>query len=136
MGRKRDDKYNDAYQLYLDGLSLTQVADQIKVTRQCVFKAFKKRKYQLRGKNFRPNIIYDNRKFSLRNNGYYSSTIDERGYLHRYMWEKEKGKIPEGFDIHHLDEDKSNNVIENFECISKSNHTKLHGFKNNQHTKK
>lgn len=135
MGRKRDDKYDVAYQLYLDGLSLTQVADEMNITRQCVFKAFKKRKFQLRGKNFRAVIIYDDKKFTLRNNGYYGLTTNNRITLHRYKWQKEIGEIPAGYDIHHKDEDKFNNEISNYECLKKSDHTRKHGFRNNQFTK-
>ena len=134
MGKRQDSKYNDAYQLYLDGLSLEQVAEKMEVTRQCVFKAFRVRGFTLRGPNFRPIQEYDGKKFTLRNTGYYALTTDDRISLHRYIWEKEKGKIPKGWDIHHVDEDKSHNEISNFECLPKADHTRKHGFKNNQHT--
>ena len=38
----KNSKYEDAYAIYLEGLSLEQVAKNIGVTRQCVYKAFKK----------------------------------------------------------------------------------------------
>lgn len=135
MGRKRNPIYNDAYQLYLDGLSLSQVALEIGVTRQAVFKAFKKRGFHLRGPNFRPFQIYNGLKFTLRNNGYYSLSIGDRMLMHRYVWENERSKIPVDFDIHHLDEDKANNKIDNLECLSKSEHTKKYSPHNNQYTK-
>lgn len=135
MSRKRNEKYDAAYQLYLDGYSLTQVAEHLFVTRQCVFKAFKKRGFKLRGKDFKPFIFYDDKKFTIGSNGYYRLTNDDRIYLHRYKWEKEIGIIPDGYDIHHLDEDKSNNELSNLECLDKGEHTKKHGFKNNQYTK-
>ncbi len=135
MGKKRDTKYDDAYQLYLDGLSLEQVAEQLSVTRQCVFKAFKKRGFMLRGVNFRPCQFYDGKKFTLRNTGYYSLTIDNRCLMHRYIWEKEIGKIPDGWDIHHKNEMKHDNRIENLECLPKSEHTRLYSPHNNQYTK-
>jgi len=135
MGRKRDSKYDDAYKLYLLGLSLEQVALKIGVTRQCVFKAFKKREFELRGPNFRPFQIYDGKKFSLRNNGYYSLTSNDRCLMHRYVWKCEKGKIPKGWDIHHLDEIKSNNNISNLECLQKDEHTRKYSPNHNQYTK-
>lgn len=135
MGKKQDSKYNDAYQWYLDGLSLEKVAEKMHVTRQCVFKAFKVRKLHLRGPNFRPIQEYDGRKFSLRSTGYYSLTTDDRIYMHRYVWQKEKSAIPKGYDIHHIDEDKANNLISNLELLLKADHTRKHGFKGNQHTK-
>lgn len=134
MSRTRDSKYNTGYQLYLDGLSLEQVGEAMGISRQSVFKAFSRRKLPMRGPNFRPIQIYDGKKFTLRNTGYYALSTNDRVYIHRYMWEKEVGPIPKGYDIHHKDEDKSHNEISNFECLSKSDHTKKHGFKNNQYT--
>ena len=135
MGRKRNPIYDDAYELYLSGLSLEKVSQELNVTRQCVFKAFKKRGLLLRGVNFRPFAYYDGKKFTLRNNGYYSLTINERTLMHRYVWEKEKGKIPNGYDIHHINGIKTDNRIENLECLSKSDHTKMYSPHNNQFTK-
>jgi hypothetical protein len=135
VGRKLNPKYNDAYELYLSGLSLEQVGNQIGVSRQCVYKAFKKRGFQLRGPNFKPVQFYDGKKFTLRASGYYAMTTDDRMLMHRYVWENEKGEIPEGYDIHHLDCDKSNNSIENLECLPKAEHTRLYSPHNNQYTK-
>lgn len=136
MGKKRNPVYEYAYDLYLQGLSLEQVAKEINVSRQSVFAAFKKRHLQLRGPNFRLFQFYDNKKFSLRNTGYYSLTTNDRCLMHRYVWEKEKGKIPAGWDIHHKDENKSNNHISNLECLPKSEHTRLYSPHNNQYTKR
>ena len=135
MEQKRKEKYNHAYELYLSGLSLEQVGKAIGVTRQCVFKAFKKRGFQLRGPNFQPFQFYDGKKFTLRANGYYSLTTNNRTLMHRYVWEKEKGKIPIGFDIHHINGQKADNSIDNLECLSKSDHTRLYSPHNNQYTK-
>lgn len=135
MSRNRNAVYDSAYQDYLDGLSLSQVATKLNVTRQCVFKAFKKRGFILRSVNFQPHQIYDGKKFSLRANGYYSLSNEDRCLMHRYVWNKEKYPIPEGYDIHHIDGDKSNNKIENLECLSKSEHTRKYSPHNNQYTK-
>lgn len=136
MPNHRNPMYTTAYEWYLSGLSLEQVAKKMSITRQSVFKAFKRRGLCLRGPDFRPVQEYRGKKFSLRNNGYYALTSSSRVYLHRYVWETEVGPIPPGFDIHHKDENRANNEITNLECISKSAHTKKHGFKNNQYTKK
>lgn len=135
MGRRRNSIYEDAYKIYLDGLSLQQVAQELGVTRQCVYRAFKKRGFTLRGKNFRPYQIYDDKKFTLRNTGYYSLTTNDRILMHRYVWEKEVGLIPKNFDIHHINENKADNRIENLECLSKSEHTRKYSPHNNQYTK-
>jgi predicted DNA-binding protein YlxM (UPF0122 family) len=135
MGKKQNPVYEKAYQLYLDGMSLEQVGKELSVTRQCVYKAFKKRGYTLRGKNFQPYQFYDGKKFTLRNHGYYALTTDDRCLMHRYVWENEKGKIPDNWDIHHINEIKSDNRIENLECLPKSEHTRLYSPHNNQYTK-
>jgi len=135
MANKRNPVYDKAYQLYLDGLSLEQVANDIGVTRQCVYKAFKKRNFILRGINFRPHQYYDDKKFTLRNHGYYSLTVDDRVLMHRYVWEKERGVIPVGWDIHHINENRADNRIENLECLPKSEHTRKYSPHNNQYTK-
>ena len=50
-------------------------------------------------------------------------------YLHRWVWEQCYGEIPQGFEIHHKDEDTSNNSIDNLECVSKEQHNQLHSSK-------
>ena len=135
MGKRKDLKYDKAYQVYLSGLSLEQVAKELNVTRQCVYKAFKKRGLQLRGVNFRPFQEYDGKKFTLKNTGYYALTKNDRCLMHRYVWQKERGKIPNGYDIHHINEIKSDNRIENLECLPKSEHTRKYSPHNNQYTK-
>jgi hypothetical protein len=135
MGQKRNVIYDEAYKVYLEGYSLNQVAQQLNVTRQCVFKAFKKRGFMLRGVNYQPKQVYDGKTFTLRNTGYFSLTTGNRTLMHRYVWEKEKGAIPNNYDIHHLNGIKSDNRIENLECLSKSEHTKRYSPHNNQYTK-
>lgn len=61
--------------------------------------------------------------------GYYLSSKKigtSRIRLHRYMWEKYHGKIPKGFEVHHIDENKDNNEIENFELLTKKKHLLWH----------
>lgn len=135
MGNKRNPVYDEMYSLYLDGLSLEQVANRFNITRQCVYKAFKKRGFTLRGPLFRPHQIYDGKKFTLRNTGYYSLTTNDRMLMHRYVWENEKGKIPPGWDIHHINENRADNGIENLECLPKAEHTRKYSPHNNQYTK-
>lgn len=57
--------------------------------------------------------------------GYYlNSTLRIR--MHRFVWVCEKGEIPKGYDVHHIDHDKSNNDISNLELLSKKQHSKVH----------
>lgn len=46
--------------------------------------------------------------------------------LHRAMWRAAHGDIPPGHDIHHVDGDHNNNVLENLECIPKAEHARRH----------
>lgn len=57
--------------------------------------------------------------------GYYlNSTIRKR--MHRYVWEFYHGEIPDGYQVHHKDKDRSNSDISNLELIPTSTHAKLH----------
>ena len=51
--------------------------------------------------------------------------------LHRYIWEKYYGKIPDGFEIHHKDRNRTNYDINNLELISVHEHHKKHAMDNN-----
>src|SRR3990172_331546 len=44
---------------------------------------------------------------------------------HRLVFEAYFGKIPDGYDIHHIDGDTYNNKIENLECLSHSDHARI-----------
>lgn len=50
----------------------------------------------------------------------------KRERLHVYVWRKEHGEIPNGYHVHHRDEDKDNNEPENLVCISGKAHTFFH----------
>jgi hypothetical protein len=129
------DKYFSAYEVYKEGKSLNQVAVIFKVTRQCVYKAFVARKLKMRSTKPQEVQYFDGKKFTKRSSGYFSLTTGKRTLMHRYVWEFFNGKIPDGFDIHHIDETRDNNSIENLECLSKSMHTKKYSPHNNQFTK-
>lgn len=42
--------------------------------------------------------------------------------LHRAVWEKEHGPIPDGREIHHIDGNPLNNTLENLECLTPAEH--------------
>ena len=50
----------------------------------------------------------------------------KRERLHVFVWRTHNGEIPDGFHVHHVDEDKGNNEIENLECIPRESHLSLH----------
>lgn len=62
--------------------------------------------------------------------GYYLSSSDingKRKRLHIYVWEKYNGTVPDGYHIHHIDFDKSNNDISNLQLMKQFDHLSLHG---------
>lgn len=77
-------------------------------------------------------IKYDGIKFYEDGKGYWLGQqigIDGKQHrirLHTYVWEKFNGHVPNGYDIHHIDHDPSNNEIENLIALPESEHHKLH----------
>lgn len=45
---------------------------------------------------------------------------------HHILWEEASGPIPEGYEIHHIDENKKNNDLENLKLLSVSDHQRTH----------
>lgn len=45
---------------------------------------------------------------------------------HRWVWEKKYGKIPKGYEIHHIDGNKRNNSIDNLELLTPKEHSAKH----------
>lgn len=112
--------------LYALGYSLSEIGNAMSVTRQNVYKILKLRGIQLRTVNPAPYVLWGGRKFSIREHGYYADTCDDRSYLHRCIWEYNFGTIPEGFQVHHKDECRTNNDIGNLELLTASEHSLLH----------
>ena len=46
--------------------------------------------------------------------------------LHRKVWEYYNGTIPKGYHIHHKDDNRSNNQIENLDILPSSEHLSMH----------
>tara|TARA_R110002049_G_scaffold4063_2_gene29295 strand:- start:6561 stop:7109 length:549 start_codon:yes stop_codon:yes gene_type:complete len=122
----KNNKAQQMYELYKEGYSLSDVGNVFNVTRQSVYDMFKRRNYELRSIKKKPFIVYNGLKFTINKNGYYECTTQDRLMLHNLVYETEKGSIPEGNVIHHLDNIKINNKIENLKPISPSEHSKLH----------
>jgi hypothetical protein len=115
------------YGRYQDGLSLAEVAAEFGVTRQSVYKIFRRRGLELRPRpEAAPTVTFNGRTYSLKPTGYYAQTNGERRHLHRDVWEFHHGPIPSGWDVHHKDEDKGHNDISNLHCLPKADHTRLH----------
>jgi hypothetical protein len=46
--------------------------------------------------------------------------------IHRIIWIEQYGEIPKGWELHHIDGDKSNFDLLNLELLSNSDHQKIH----------
>ena len=123
-------------ELYQQGHSLSQVGKAFGVSRQSVYDRFLRRKLHLRTIKPLPFVMFQNKKYTRRANGYYACTNGRRQFLHRAVWESVHGKIPPNHDIHHIDNDRTNNKIENLELYTRSEHSKKFSTGNNQHQKR
>ena len=53
--------------------------------------------------------------------------------VHKLVWMVNRGiPIPKGFDVHHVDEDPSNNAFENLVLVFSLDHPKLHASADNE----
>lgn len=131
----KNNLYKQMYNSYRKGYSLSEVGKMFGITRQAVYSGFKCRRYKLRIKKVLPFLVFDNKKFTRRNNGYYGMTYGSRELMHRYVWRKHNGTIPKGYDIHHKDGNRENNDIRNLEIMSKSEHSSRFNTGRNQYSK-
>jgi len=117
------------HSLYLQGHSLAEVGRAFGVSRQTVFKMLSQRGLKLRSKS--PPIMvveFAGTRYTRRANGYFASTSNPRTYLHRDIYEKAHGPIPDGLEVHHKNEDKTDNRLGNLELMRSSDHGKLHSL--------
>lgn len=74
-------------------------------------------------------IEYDGIRFYSDKTGYWQSAWSRNKKskrLHVYIWEKYNGKVPDGYQVHHIDGDKLNNDISNLKLMSQSEHMSFH----------
>lgn len=125
--KRRDDRAEAMYALYNEGKSLADVAEVFGCSRQNVYDVFRWREWPMRPKPAaRETVEWNGSKWSLRDNGYMGRTTGDREMMHRVVWEFHNEPIPDGWDVHHIDRDRTNNDITNLMCLPKDEHTKLH----------
>lgn len=76
-------------------------------------------------KNHDKSIYYEGHYYCSKGNGYYYNS-HLRKHLHQMVWITERGPIPNGYEIHHVDFNRENNDISNLVCIPKEEHHKIH----------
>lgn len=136
MAGKQSTTAEEKYELYQQGHSLAQVAEVYGCTRNSIFGLFKYRGWAMRPKaKPKAYVEFNGSKYTVRNHGYLAKTNGDRTLMHRDVWEFHNGPIPQGWDIHHKDENKQNNELSNLECLPKAEHTRLYSPHNNQYTK-
>lgn len=63
--------------------------------------------------------------------GYPTIFIDGKNVLlHRYVWEKHNGHIPNGYEIHHKDRNRMNYDVDNLTLIKSIEHHRKHAIMN------
>jgi hypothetical protein len=135
--RRNDEKGTRVVELYNSGLSMQKIAEILGGTRQSIYDMLKRRKgYKARHFNPQKEQYFNGVKYTLRSTGYFCATTGRRNLLHRDVWEFYHGIIPDNYDVHHMDHDKSNNEINNLELLPKAEHAKLYATGHNQYTNK
>jgi uncharacterized protein YbdZ (MbtH family) len=82
---------------------------------------------------YRKDMVYKGRSYIRNDRGYYKTdrlTPGEEVKLHRVIWVEHNGPIPAGMEVHHKDENKEHNMIENYQLLTKAAHARIHaGFR-------
>lgn len=69
----------------------------------------------------------------INKNGYVE---DKNGNLeHRIIYKNAHGKIPKGWVVHHIDENKTNNDLQNLVALPERIHNLLHAFQTKHKTR-
>lgn len=110
--------------LYQEGFSYAEIAKMYGVPRQVV-----RQKIMSKEKKLLPFMVMDGIKFHCTTAGYFMGKVDGEGIMfHRYIYEREHGKIPDGYLIHHIDGDPTNNSIDNLQRVTPAEHCQIHNL--------
>ena len=83
--------------LYNEGYSYEQIGKMYGLSRQATWERLTRRpEFSTRKKKLLPFVVVDGIKFTLNDKGYYRATFRDRFLsLHRYLYEREYGELPE-----------------------------------------
>lgn len=77
-------------------------------------------------------IEWGGHRWHKKGSGYYMRTVR----LHQAIWERANGSVPAGFHLHHKNEDKTDNRLENLELLSHADHNRMHIHRMHAHQEK
>ena len=64
--------------------------------------------------------------YSLTRKGYLRNNLTNK-FEHVEVWERQHGRpVPDGYDVHHLDLDKTNNIPGNLLAVTPTDHKRIH----------
>lgn len=67
------------------------------------------------------------RFYQTKPNDYFRHSVGHTTILmHKYVWEYYNGKIPKGYEVHHIDRNRANNDISNLQLLTQEEHKALH----------
>lgn len=122
--------------LYQSGLSLGMVGKMAGVTGSAIRYHLIRAGIPRRPLQRREFILFNGKKYCQDSSGYFAETsgkpngIHER--LHRDVWRFFRGEIPAGCDIHHKFGNLDTTKIEDLECLTKPDHSRLHAALNRE----
>ena len=119
--RKNNDVVAAMYAMYQTPKSLEEVGRAYHKTRQSIYELFRTRGYELRGKQLKGLQVLDGINFTEMKGGYLrGTTLRGRTTMHRYVWQKHRGKIPVGYVVYHKNGNRADNKISNLRLVALS----------------
>lgn len=71
-------------------------------------------------------VFNGTRYYRLPDRGYFARRVPGMRYMHRDVWEHHHGPIPDGYHVHHVNEDKGDNRVENLQLLRAFDHLSHH----------